>query len=278
MPQYNEREIQLQFLEEAQEYLKAIESGLLGLGSSGVENQRLDAVLRAAHSIKGGAAMMGFQALSQMAHRLEDFFKVLRIGKHEAVDAELEQILLLGVDRLGQAITLNRQGVTVDETWLETYAYPVFDELHQRLGDPQPEDAAALLSEDEGQDICALLFETEVEECLQRLESVIASQDQNCLLEEFQIAAQELSGLGEMLELSAWSSLCQSIEQLLAAAPAEAEAIAKLAVQTWRRSQALILIGQVESLPTQLDSPMTADRAISYQEDDRAFLSLVRYD
>jgi len=35
----------------------------------------MDAVLRAAHSIKGGAAMMGFQTLSHLAHRFEDFSK-----------------------------------------------------------------------------------------------------------------------------------------------------------------------------------------------------------
>ncbi|MBV8886273.1 MAG: response regulator [Chroococcidiopsidaceae cyanobacterium CP_BM_RX_35] len=270
MPQYNEREIQLQFLEEAQEYLNAIESGLLGLGSSSVDSQRLDAVLRAAHSIKGGAAMMGFQTLSQMAHRLEDFFKVLRTGKHGAADAELEQMLLLGVDRLGQAIALNRQGVAVDQTWLEVYAHPVFEQLHQRLGDPQPEDAAALLSEDEGQDMCVLLFETEVEECLQRLESILVSQDPKCLLEEFQIAAQELNGLGEMLELPAWSHLCQSVEQLLqTAAPAQVGAITLAALQAWRRNQALILVGQVKALPTQLDlANLTTDTAASYQTDD----------
>jgi len=36
----------------------------------------MDAVLRAAHSIKGGAAMMGFQTLSHLAHRFEDFFSI----------------------------------------------------------------------------------------------------------------------------------------------------------------------------------------------------------
>ena len=76
-----ELEIRLQFLEEATEYLNTIESGILGLATTQVNNQRMDAVLRAAHSIKGGAAMMGFQTLSQIAHRLEDFFKVLKNNK-----------------------------------------------------------------------------------------------------------------------------------------------------------------------------------------------------
>src|SRR5690242_11743570 len=77
MSQDKEREIQLQFLEEAQEYLDTIESVLLGLAGSHIDGQQMDAVLRAAHSVKGGAGMMGYQTLSQLAHRLEDSFKVM---------------------------------------------------------------------------------------------------------------------------------------------------------------------------------------------------------
>jgi len=40
-----------------------------------INDNQMDAVLRAAHSIKGGAAMMGFQTLSHLAHRFEDFSK-----------------------------------------------------------------------------------------------------------------------------------------------------------------------------------------------------------
>ena len=257
MPQ-QEHEIRLQFLEEAQEYLNSIESGLLGLGINKVNRQQMDAVLRAAHSIKGGAGMMGFEALSHLAHRMEDFFKVIRAGKYGVADAELERLMLLGVDLVGQAINLTRQGVMVDETWQKTHAEPIFARLHQRLGDPQLEDAA-VLSEDEGQDMRVLLFESEVGECIERLESILASEDMPCLLEEFQIAAQELGGLGEMLELPAFTSLCQSVEQYLETKPAPVEAIARLALAEWRRSRALIIVGQAEALPTKLDLVITVD-------------------
>ncbi len=70
-----EREIRLQFLEEAQEYLNTIESGLLGISEKTIGGDKIDEILRAAHSIKGGAAMMGFQTLSHQAHLMEDFLK-----------------------------------------------------------------------------------------------------------------------------------------------------------------------------------------------------------
>ena len=105
----SEQQIQLQYLEEALESLNQIESGLMGLSDQGGDRQRMDAVLRAAHSIKGGAALMEFHCLSHLAHRMEDFFKVLKVGKVE-VDTELERSLLNGVDQMRAVITLNRQG------------------------------------------------------------------------------------------------------------------------------------------------------------------------
>jgi len=254
MPQDKEREIRLQFLEEAQEYLNIIESAILGSGTTRINNQRFDAVLRAAHSIKGGAAMMGFQTLSDLAHRLEDFFKVLRVQPNP-IESKLESLLLDAVDCLRQVIPLNRQGIVVDQQWLLTHVEPVFEQLHQLKGDPTSgdSDAATLLLPEDSQDMVAVIFETEVEGCLQRLESVLADPQQPCLFEELSIMAQELGGLGEMLQLTAFTNLCESITHHLEAAPEQVEEIARLALQEWRRSKAALLVGQIDTLPTQID-------------------------
>ena len=175
MSQDKELEIQLQFLEEAQEYLDTIESVLLGLAGRHIDSQQMDAVLRAAHSVKGGAGMMGFQTLSQLAHRLEDSFKVLKAQRNViVVDAELESLLLGAVDRLRHVLDCNRQRTDVDEQWLSSVGNPVFAHLHDRLGDPVADDATTMLGAEEGTNVAALLFETEVEGCLNRLESVLA--------------------------------------------------------------------------------------------------------
>jgi two-component system, chemotaxis family, sensor histidine kinase and response regulator PixL len=254
-----ELQVRLQFLEEAGEYLDNIESGLLGLGLGQVTSQQMDGVLRAAHSIKGGAAMMGFQSLSHLAHRLEDFFKVLKIGKSNVVDSNLESLFLSTVDFLRQIIVVNRQRKEVTQEWLATTVDPVFEQLHDILGDPQPEDAAALLSAEMGEDMSTLIFETEVEELLVKLETSIETLAPGNLLAELKIAAQELDGLGEMLELSAFSSLCQSVITQVEATPERVNSIAQTAIQEWRRSQALVLIGQTEVLPNTLE--MDADDA-----------------
>jgi two-component system, chemotaxis family, sensor histidine kinase and response regulator PixL len=255
MSQDKELEIQMQFLEEANDYLNTLEGVLLEINPSHrISPEKINAALRAAHSIKGGAGMMGFRSLSDLAHRLEDSFKVLKTRKNSLeIDTELQSLLLAAVDWLRQIVELLSEGSEVDEQWLGTFCYPVFDELHQRLGDPTPEDAATMLSQEDGQDIVPLLFETEVEGCLQRLEAVLADGEQPCLKEEVAIMAAELGGLGEMLQLSAFSQLCMSIAtHMEAAEPPHVEIVARSALEAWRRSQALVLTNQLESLPVEL--------------------------
>ncbi|MFS0515685.1 response regulator [Nostoc sp. UIC 10607] len=256
MLQDKELEIQMQFLEEATEYLNTLESVLLEIDTTNrIDLDKINAALRATHSIKGGAGMMGFRSLSDLSHRLEDSFKVLKTKKNSLeIDTQLQSLLLSGVDWLRQIVELLAEGNVVEDAWLATFCYPIFDELHDRLGDPTPEDASTMLSPEDGQDVIPLLFGTEVEECLQRLESVLADSEQSGLHEEVVIMAAELGGLGEMLQLAAFTKLCESVtQQLETVTSSRIPEIAQLALQAWRRSQALVLTNQLDNLPTELD-------------------------
>jgi two-component system, chemotaxis family, sensor histidine kinase and response regulator PixL len=269
MSQDKELEIQMQFLEEATDYLNTLEGVLLELNSnSRISLEKINAALRAAHSIKGGAGMMGFRALSDLAHRLEDSFKVLKTRKNSLeINTELQSLLLSGVDWLRQIVELLSEGNVIEEQWLSTFCYPVFEELHTRLGDPSPEDAATMLSPEDGQDIIPLLFQTEVEGCLQRLESVLADSEQPCLKEEVAIMAAELGGLGEMLQLPAFTQLCESVANLLEQAPpSEIETVARVALEAWRRSQALVITNQLETLPTEIQLENLAHQTAAYTQ------------
>ena len=279
MSQDKEFAIKLQFLDEAQDYLSTLESALIGISSRRIDREQIDDALRAAHSIKGGAGMMGFGILSQLAHRLEDSFKVLKT-QHQTleIEAELEGWLLAGVDCLRRVIDSDRHALlqgrdpetALDPMWLDREANPVFDRLYERLGDPQADDAASMLSPEEGQDVMALLFETEVEGCLQRLESVLADPNLPCLTEELEILAQELGGLGEMLQLGAFTQLSASTLQALAGEPHRVQEIARAALGGWRRSQALIAIGQLDLLPDRIELPAPSPQ-VSREEEVAAF-------
>ena len=113
-----------------------------------------------------------------------------------------------------------------------------------------------------------MLFQSEVEGCLNRLETVLAEQSP-CLREEVQILAQELGGLGEMLQLEAFSQLCQSIgDQALTATEATMPEVATAALGLWRQSQALVLNNQWSQLPDSLQLPGSAAFTAAEGDDD----------
>ncbi len=251
MMQDTEQIVRLQFLDEAQEYLTEIEAAVLGMSTHGIERSVMDGVLRAAHSIKGGSAMMGFLTLSHLAHQLEDFFKVLKVRPSEAKDEDVERLMLVGVDHLRQVADHNREGIDPSEAWLNQTVEATFGSLLSRLGEPQAEDAASLLSEEVGADMVVLLFESEVDSILNRLDEVLVHPDQPCFQEEFAIAAQELAGLGEMLDLLVFRDLCVDISTQIQTA--ESTALLDTVVQAqqaWRQAQALVMVGQRDLIPS----------------------------
>lgn len=95
----NKQQIIHYFIEEAQEHLETVEQGLLDLAEVIADAERVNEMFRAAHSIKGGAAMLGFEGIQTTAHKLEDCFKILR-DHPVPIDPQLETLFLGGYDAL----------------------------------------------------------------------------------------------------------------------------------------------------------------------------------
>ncbi|MEM9906443.1 MAG: Hpt domain-containing protein, partial [Cyanobacteria bacterium P01_D01_bin.44] len=255
MAQDLERQAQLSCLDEIAEYFDTIESVLLELTEAGLDFQQIDASLRAAHTIKGLGAMIGCHPLGGLAHRLEDYLKILKARQHSIqIDSELQTWLLLVSDRMRQIAAFYREDCLVDNAWMVGQVEPVLAELHNRLGELQESDEAALLAQEEKTDIVAIMFESEVEGLLQRLEGVLADPALPCLREELDMISQEFGDLGQMLELDAFVELCGSVHQHLSVASSDGvEAIARQAVKDWRQTQALIMVGKTDNLPRHFD-------------------------
>ena len=60
------------FIEESYELLDSMEKELLALEAEPDDEGHIQAVFRAAHTIKGSAAMFGFQEISEFAHAFRD--------------------------------------------------------------------------------------------------------------------------------------------------------------------------------------------------------------
>ena len=250
-----ERQIRLNFLHEAEEYLDLIESNLLGLGNNSVDPQQLDLMLRSAHSLKGGAAMMEFPVLSRVAHRLEDFLKILRVRYASlSVNLEVETLMLRGLDCLSQISNCYRQGLEIKDFWLNEQVDPIFESLHQHLGELQDADEDALMAQDEDVDPALLVFEEGVDVVLDGFEELLPKLDLSKLSQELATTAKELIAFGQMANLENFSQLCRSIQQQAEIVTQDkVESLAKGALTTWRRSHALVMRGRVEQLPSQLE-------------------------
>jgi chemotaxis protein histidine kinase CheA len=95
----NDRKILGYFIEEAKEHLETLEQGILDLGHLMNNTEQMNEMFRAAHSVKAGAAMLGYGSIQKTAHRLEDAFTILKENPLE-VDQKLESLLLKSYDLL----------------------------------------------------------------------------------------------------------------------------------------------------------------------------------
>jgi two-component system chemotaxis sensor kinase CheA len=97
------------FFEEAAEHLGSLENGLLELQSAGGDRELLNAIFRAAHSIKGGAGSFGLDEMARFTHSMEGVLDRLREGAL-TVTPELVTLLLSAVDVLQSLLAASRAG------------------------------------------------------------------------------------------------------------------------------------------------------------------------
>ncbi|MCA2553352.1 MAG: Hpt domain-containing protein, partial [Microcystis sp. M04BS1] len=135
MDSANNQKILGYFIEEAEEHLETLEQGILDLGNLVNNTEQINEVFRAAHSVKGGAAMLGYSSIQNTAHRLEDAFKILKENPVE-VDQKLESLFLKGYDLLQVLIDKLRApvGLQAEEAnVIVKKGEPTFAELQAHL-------------------------------------------------------------------------------------------------------------------------------------------------
>jgi two-component system chemotaxis sensor kinase CheA len=81
------------FLEESFEALDAMEAALLKLEVGVADHEGINTIFRGAHSMKGGAAMWGFDDVSSFTHTLETLLDELRGGRMQVSSSILDDLL-----------------------------------------------------------------------------------------------------------------------------------------------------------------------------------------
>jgi two-component system chemotaxis sensor kinase CheA len=91
------------YAEEARERLAAMTTLLLQLDSAGADPELTAALFREAHTLKGGAAMVGMEAVARLAHAMEDVLSEVRDGLR-TVTPGLVDTLLAVVEALSSIV------------------------------------------------------------------------------------------------------------------------------------------------------------------------------
>jgi two-component system, chemotaxis family, sensor kinase CheA len=102
------------FFEEASEHLNSMESLLLALDVDNPDMDELNAIFRAAHSIKGGAGTFGFTDMTEVTHVLETLLDKLRKQEMKLTTEMVDAFLQAG-DAISMQLAAHRGEGQVDQ-------------------------------------------------------------------------------------------------------------------------------------------------------------------
>jgi len=101
------------FFEESFEGLDIMESGLLNLDIGAADNDTVNSIFRAAHSIKGGSATFGFTEVAEFTHGMETLLDEMRDGNRDVTQGSVDT-LLQSVDCLREMLAASRDKTAID--------------------------------------------------------------------------------------------------------------------------------------------------------------------
>ncbi len=150
------QEIIQDFLVEADELLEELDEDLVRLENESEDEELLNKIFRAFHTIKGSASFLGFEKLTELTHKLEDVLNKLR--KFELrLNSEMMDAILAGVDKAKEIIELIKEGGDPESVDIEDNVkqlvkfldegYQATDEASEDKGDEKAEEEE--LSEEE---------------------------------------------------------------------------------------------------------------------------------
>ncbi len=149
------------FVMGAGESLEEMEAALLSLESNPNDNELLNTIFRAIHTIKGAAQFVGLEKSSALSHALEDLLDLLREGKKQAT-LEIIEILIQAKDRLSLLVNDLERSQTE-----ETDVDDLITKLNVHLGVAPPEENSddkteTIIEDDEEEtDISSFLLDDE---------------------------------------------------------------------------------------------------------------------
>lgn len=245
------------FIEEAPELFQLIESGLLTLKQEKTTAKVHD-LMRAAHSIKGGSASVGLDAIATLAHRLETIFKAL-YSETLIIDTDLESQLLAAYDCLRLPLMAQITAGHFDTEQALIFAEPIFAQIEARLEDALKQTENYLpSSSDLGIDIAQSIFEVDVGQGLEHLAVVVAQPQDYDIATELRVQSEVFAGFAELLNQPTLAAIATTTLDALDAHPECALEIAQLALTDFQLVRQAVLSGTALPKFSQIIAPSAA--------------------
>ena len=134
------------FVQESREQLAEMEAGLLALEADPEDASDINAIFRAAHTIKGGAGVVECVFLEGFTHKVENLLDQLRDGRLNPTEARIS-LLLDCADHIGQLLGLLERSETVLDAELQADDDALRHRLEQAIDAPVVQETAVVLAD-----------------------------------------------------------------------------------------------------------------------------------
>ena len=122
------------FIEESRELLEGMETALLDVEQATEKDERINAIFRTAHTIKGSAGLFNLEQIVEFTHVMESVLDRVRSGK-QSIDGELVSLLLACGDHIAAMVDEVAAGHTKGSDELGEAGLPLINRLHRYLPD-----------------------------------------------------------------------------------------------------------------------------------------------
>ena len=229
------------FVQEASDLLGTMERELQDLRAN-FSLQKVHALMRAAHTLKGAAASVGLETLKKTTHSLEGIFKAL-CYPDTVVSVETERLIFEGYDCLRLLMASQLAESQVDEADVLDRMAAVAMRLEEILGDRFGREGYLPTSSELGFDMTHSIFEMGVAQRINALAEALDRGDPEEVAELLQTYCEVFAGLGESLDLPGFEEIANAAERALRQYPQRVLEIALVALENFRAAQKLVLAG-----------------------------------
>ncbi len=260
------------FIDESMEHLQTIETGLLNVETMMSDNETLNEVFRAAHSIKGGAAMLGFSSIQYTAHKLEDYFKILKDHSEIKVDQNLQSLFLAGFDSLKALLEQLQSPVGLPQDVagnLMEKSKQVFERLKEQLDQTIGHGKVAEAPASGEVRAMLMVFQNDIPQRLREMLEIFKQQDRPTSRQQLQAICDQMYRTGEQFELRYWCDLIKVVKVAVANQNNSFRALAPVVIKEVKQAQEMVLAqrGSAIAISPQLRQLLPMQETVNLQSD-----------